>query len=122
MRAPWLIAALLAAGAPAWAQALVDPMRPPTAGQGEGEVAVARSGGPVLEQIILGDGRKFAVINGRRVALGEKFGNSTLIRIGTDQVTLKGEVTQVLKMFPNAGKTGAGERPVPQPRKAETGS
>jgi hypothetical protein len=116
------LAALLAAATPAAAQALVDPMRPATAGHGEMEVAAARSGGPVLEQIVLGDGRKFAVISGRRVAVGEKFGDATVVSIGPDQVTLRGETTQILRMFPRADRKSSGAAPVPQARKAEEGS
>jgi hypothetical protein len=116
-----LLAALIAAAAPVCAQTLVDPMRPSTA-HGEAEVAVARPAGPVLEQIVLGDGRKFAVIDGRRLALGDKLGEWTLVQIGTDQVTLKGQTTQVLRMFPGAGKRGTGEGALPQRRKAEQGS
>jgi MSHA biogenesis protein MshK len=117
-----MLLALSAAATPAAAQALVDPMRPATAAPGDGEVAVARSGGPVLEQIVLGDGRKFAVISGRRVALGDKVGEATVIAIGPDQVTLKGVTTQVLRMFPRAERRNAGAGPVPQSRKAEEGS
>lgn len=120
MRGP-LFLALLLAGA-AQAQTLVDPMRPATGGYGETEVAAARAAGPVLEQIVLGDGRKFAVINGRRVELGEKFGGSTVVQIGPDQVTLRGDTTQVLRMFPRADRKSAGAGPAPQPRKAEQGS
>ena len=117
-----LLAVLLATSAPAAAQVLVDPMRPATAGHGDAEVAAARSVGPVLEQIVLGDGRKFAVISGRRVAVGDKLGDATVVSIGPDQVTLKGGTTQILRMFPRADRKSAGAGSAPQPRKAEEGS
>jgi MSHA biogenesis protein MshK len=114
--------ALVASGGTAIAQALVDPMRPATAGPGEAELAAARSSGPVLEQIVLGDGRKFAVISGRKVAVGDRLGDATVVGIGPDQVTLRGGTTQVLRMFPRAERKSAGAAPAPQSRKAEQGS
>ena len=117
MRAAILLL-LLASVGPAAAQALVDPMRP--AGVGESDAAAPRAPGPVLEQIVLGDGRIFAVINGRRVALGDRVGDARVISIGPDQVTLRGGTTQVLRMFPRADKKGAGSAPLP--RKADQGS
>jgi hypothetical protein len=119
MKCP-LFLALLLAGA-AQAQALVDPMRPATGGYGEAEVVAARTAGPMLEQVVLGGGRNFAVINGRRVAVGEKFGDSTVVRIEPDQVTLRGDTTQVLRMFPHADRKSAGAGPAPQRRKAGEG-
>jgi hypothetical protein len=121
MKTAFLLA-LLVAAVPVEAQTLVDPMRPATGGHGDGEVPAARSSGPVLEQVILGDGRKFAVISGRRVALGDKFGDATVVGIGPDQVVLKGGTTQVLRMFPRADRKSAGAAPAPQPRKVEEGS
>jgi hypothetical protein len=100
------------------AQTLVDPMRP--AGTGDGEVAARRASGPVLEQIVLGDGRIFAVIDGRKVALGDRVGDARVISIGPDQVTLRGGTTQVLRMFPRADKKGGDSAPLP--RKADQGS
>jgi hypothetical protein len=124
MKAILLIAVLASApfSAPAGAQALVDPMRPAGAAPDSGETAVVHPSGPVLEQIILGDGRRFAVISGRKVALGDKVGDARVVGIGTDQVTLKGGTTQVLRMFPHAERKSAGNAPAPQPRKAEEGS
>jgi hypothetical protein len=124
MRTLSTIAALLAfaATASAAAQTMVDPMRPAAAGHGEAQAAAARSAGPVLEQIVLGDGRKFAVINGRKVALGDRLGDATVVHIGPDQVTLRGQTTQVLRMFPRTDRKSADAAPAPQPRKAEEGS
>jgi MSHA biogenesis protein MshK len=113
-----VLAVLLASAVSAAAQGLVDPMRP--AGAGEGETAAPRPAGPVLEQIVLGDGRRFAVISGRRVALGDRVGDARVVAIGADQVTLRGGTTQVLRMFPHTDKKGAGS--APQPRKADEGS
>jgi MSHA biogenesis protein MshK len=116
-----LLIALCALAASAAAQTLVDPMRPPAAGHGDGEAA-ARPAGPVLEQIVLGDGRRFAVISGRRVAVGDRVGDATVVAIGPDQVTLRGGTTQVLRMFPRAERRSTGAAPASQPRKAEEGS
>jgi hypothetical protein len=112
---------LLALAGPSAAQNLVDPMRPATLGHGDGEVA-ARPTGPVLEQIVLGQGRKFAVISGRRVTVGDRLGDATVVGIGPDQVTLRGGTTQVLRMFPRAERSRSGAAPAQQLRKAEAGS
>jgi MSHA biogenesis protein MshK len=117
-----ICAALLAPAAPVPAQGLVDPMRPATAGPFEADIGAARSSGPVLEQIVLGDGRRFAVISGRKVGVGDKLGDATVVGIGTDQVMLKGGTTPVLRMFPHADRRSAGTAPAPRPRKAEEGS
>ena len=122
---PVLAAALLTAlvtPAQALAQGLTDPMRPASAGPNEADVAAARSSGPVLEQVVLGDGRKFAVISGRRVSVGDKLGDATIVGIEPGQVTLKGGPTQVLRMFPGTDRKSAGAAPAPQRRKAEEGS
>ncbi len=115
-----LLFALFALAASAAAQTLVDPMRPPAA-QGDGDAAV-RPAGPVLEQIVLGDGRRFAVISGRKVAVGDRVGDATVVAIGPDQVTLRGGTRQVLRMFPRAERKSPGGGTAPQPRKAEEGS
>jgi hypothetical protein len=115
-----LLYASLVTAIPAAAQALLDPMRPATAAP-EGD-PVVRSSGPVLEQIVLGEGRKFAVISGRKVSVGDRVGDATVTGIGPDQVTLKGGTSKVLTMFPRAGRKSTGELPVPQARKAEEGS
>jgi hypothetical protein len=114
--------AAFASSAPVGAQALIDPMRPANVTSGERYAVVARPAGPVLEQIVLGDGRKFAVISGRKVAVGDRLGEVTVVSIGADQVTLKGGTTQVLRMFPHSDRKSAGTAPTPQPRKAEQGS
>ena len=118
MRAAILVA-LMACASSASAQSLVDPMRPATISP-EGDAPVARSAGPVLEQIVLGDGRNFAVISGRRVSVGDTVGDARVVAIGADQVTLRGGTIQVLRMFPRSDKKGAGN--APQSRKAEEGS
>jgi MSHA biogenesis protein MshK len=117
-----VLAACLASVGTGRAQGLVDPMRPAGAGQADAEVAVARPVGPVLEQVILGDGRRFAVISGKKVALGDKVGNATVVGIGADQVTLRGGTTHVLRMFPRTDPKTESRVPAPQPRKAEEGS
>ncbi len=114
-----LLTVLLALAAPAAGQGLVDPMRP--SGHMDGE-PVVRPAGPVLEQVVLAEGRRFAVISGRRVAVGDRLGDATVVAIGPDQVTLKGPTLQVLRMFPLAERKSQGAAPSPQPRKAEEGS
>jgi hypothetical protein len=122
MRRSLQFAALLALiCAPAWAQTLVDPMRPATAAAPE-EAESSAKAGPVLEQILESKGRRFAVISGQRLGIGEKLGDARLVDIGLGEVTLKGpNGTEVLGMFPDARKTShAGGQPAPRRRMAET--
>ena len=88
----------------AWAQALNDPMRPPTAYAGA-ESGGNEAAGPVLQSVMISPTLKAAIINGEMVKLGGKFGNAKLVKISENEVVLKsGEETQVLKMYPGLEK------------------
>lgn len=96
------------------AQGLTDPTRPP-AGVAEA-ASVTDSGGPVLQSVMLSQGRKVAVISGEMVVLGGRYGSSRLVRLTETEAVLKnGDEVTVLRMYPlvdkraaNAKKTGAG--------------
>lgn len=89
--------------APAQAQALVDPTRPPNApAPGEPEGA---PGGTQLQSVLISPGRRLAVINGAMVPLGGMVGEAKVVKITETEVVLqKGDETEVLKLFPGVDK------------------
>lgn len=111
------IVLLMHAGvAAAHAQALVDPMRPPIAAS----QPAAAGDAPVEHQvqtIIIGPTQRYAVINGRTLAQGERFGDARIERITETEVTLRqiGGKTIVLGLLPQVRKKPAGA-PVPLSR------
>ena len=81
------LAMLLAATASAQGSAtLVDPTRPPSVGPA-GEAVVPA--GPRLQSVLISPTRRTAVISGRTVALGARFGDATLESINAGTVVLK---------------------------------
>ena len=99
-----ILAAVFCGGiaAPAFAQQLQDPTRPP-ASMGQAADAVAE--GPVLQSVLIGPDRKVAIISGQALRLGERFNGARLVSITDTQVVLRngGEV-QTLKLFPDIDK------------------
>lgn len=90
-----LLLALAAAALPALptlAQpVLPDPTRPPAGLAQEGGQSDAAMLGPVLESVMIpGKGRPLAVISGRQVRLGEKYGDSRLVRLNEREAVLDG--------------------------------
>jgi MSHA biogenesis protein MshK len=85
-----LLPAALAAGlcaAPAWAQGLADPMRPPAEYLPKEAQPQAATSGQI---VVISRDRKFAVINGQTVALGGYYQGSRVVDITDDTVVLKG--------------------------------
>jgi MSHA biogenesis protein MshK len=98
-----LLAALAFAAAPAHAQALVDPTRPPNAQAGEAPDAAP--GGTQLQSILIASNRRLAIINGTTVALGGTVGDAKVVKITETEVTLKkGDETEVLRLYPGVDK------------------
>jgi hypothetical protein len=94
------------AGAPAMAQALTDPTRPPGETAAEAP-AVAGAASPVnrLQSVIISPARKAAIINGVVVELGGKYGDAVLTKVAEDEVVLTRDSSQeVLKLFPAVEK------------------
>lgn len=109
------LAGLLSApGSCAFAQALIDPTRPPDAmTAGDDSLAIAPSG-PVLQSVLISPRRVEAIISGRTVKVGDKVGDAKVIRIKENEVTLRsGNDVQVLRLFPtiekqpHSGRAGA---------------
>lgn len=124
-RIAWIVlgAAGLAGAGSATAQALRDPTRPAfdveagrdrvanAAAQGAGDHASGTGSryaprGPRLQSILTrADGTALAVIDGRTLTIGDRFGSSRLVAIAANQVTLRGpEGQQVLRLTPAADK------------------
>ncbi len=105
----WLVAS--SAASAAFAQALRDPTRPPSAALTErGREGEARGsggeGGMVLQSVIVSDGRRLALIDGRTYTVGDKIGEAKLISISGSEVTLRESGgRKVLRLTPNATKT-----------------
>lgn len=107
---------LLAGAAPAAAQALQDPTRPPASlmaggsGAAAGAVPAAPSA-PRLQSVLIArqpGGRHVAVVDGETLRVGDSFKGARVTRIEQNEVELRrGSARQVLKL--NAGApTGAG--------------
>lgn len=102
-----LLGMLPAAGAGV-AQVLSDPTRPPDANDAGGAAEYSSGAGPVLQAVVVERDRKFALIGGQMVRLGDKYDGATLTQISESQVTLrKGRDTKVLKLIPGIDKTPA---------------
>ena len=99
------IAGLASGVAPA--QGLVDPTRPPQAAEG-GAASGADAAAPStqLQSVLISSGRRVAVINGKPVAVGERYGEARVARITETEVVLRtGDQIEVLKLFPGVEKT-----------------
>lgn len=88
-----------------------DPTRPPVmeappAVEGE---APKPEVGPVLQSVSMSKSRKTATINGQEVAIGEKFGDATLIKVLDSEVVLRNPdgSMETLRMYPQVEKTVA---------------
>ena len=113
------LAAVLLASAcwldtPAFGQALRDPTEPPgSESSARGGFATA-PGGPQLQSVILSEGRRLALIDGKTYQQGDKLGDATIAAISSNEVTLRGSAgTKVLKLYPTLQKTMAGGPPPP---------
>jgi MSHA biogenesis protein MshK len=107
-RAGAFLVGLAAFAMPVHAQALKDPTLPPNVAAAAGADAVVSSG-PVLQSVLISTERRSAVIDGRQVGLGGKFGALRLVRITESEVTLEGaDGWKTLKLFPEVRKSDAG--------------
>lgn len=78
------------------AQQLADPMRPPagmhatSTGAGTASaLATAAPVRPIVQTIIIGSDRRYAVIDGRAVAPGDQVSGMRVVRIAESSVTLR---------------------------------
>ena len=96
--------ALLALAPGVFAQALVDPTRPPDAAPVQGSAASAGAARPQLQSVLISNqpgGRRLAVIDGRSVRAGDKVGGAVVISIGEASVVLRrGKTLETLRLYP----------------------
>jgi len=120
--ARWVIATLaLGCLFPAWGQPLSDPSRPPPAylaapPKGAGTSAAEIERPPQLQSLLIGPSRKYAIIDGQLVGVGDAFRDGRVVAVTSAGVVLSSERgKETLSMFPNVQK-----HPV-KPAAADTG-
>jgi len=99
---------VLGAAAPAAGEeAMTDPTRPASLPE-PAAAAGAAAQGPVLQSVLISPERRLAVIDGRTVPLGGRFGSATLIGVTETGVVLKDESgTRRLPLLPGVDKRAA---------------
>lgn len=92
---------------------MADPTRPPPAFAAPAQDATATSG-PVLQSVIMpGRGKPLAVIDGQQVRLGQRYGDSRLVRLTEREAVLEGPDGVVLLMLtPGVEKTNIATKTV----------
>jgi hypothetical protein len=113
-RAPQAIAALalvVSCLSPAWGQALSDPTRPPQAWlaaqpKGAGTPAAAEQEVvPQLQSLLIGPSRRYAIIDGQLLGVGDTFRDARVVAVRPAGVVLRSERgTQTLRLFPDIEK------------------
>jgi hypothetical protein len=113
--ARWVIAALalvLGCLSPAWGQALSDPTRPPQAWlaaqpKAAGTPAAEQDAVPQLhlQSLLIGPSRRYAIIDGQLLGVGDKFKDARVMAVRPAGVVLRSERgTQTLRLFPDVEK------------------
>ena len=88
----------------AQAAPLADPTRPPNAAADAAGEAAPRSG-PQLQSVLISPARRVAVISGRAVALGERYGEATVASITESAVLLRyAGRSETLRLIPGVEK------------------
>lgn len=89
----------------AGAGALPDPTRPADVSPAVGRSATVSPGGPVLQSILVSPQRKFAMISGRRVTIGDKVNGAVVVDIAPYEVRLdRGGRVTVMRLQPKLAK------------------
>jgi hypothetical protein len=112
--ARWAIAALtlvLGCLSPALGQVLSDPTRPPQAWlaaqpKAEGTLSAAEPDiVPQLQSLLIGPSRRYAIIEGQLLGVGDKFKDAHVVAVRPAGVVLRSERgTQTLRLFPDVEK------------------
>ncbi len=116
--ARWAVATLaLSCCVPAWGQTLADPTRPPAAwlaAQAKAAPGTATAGGaepesaPRLQSLLIGPSRKYAIIEGQLVGVGDTFKDARVVAVRPTEVVLRSERgTETLRLFPDVEKRAA---------------
>ena len=109
----WAIAALLLGCLfPAWGQPLSDPTRPAQEWlDAQPKVAGAppafeQEAPPHLQSILIGPTRKYAIIDGRLVGVGDAFNDARVMKVSPSEVVLRSERgIQSLTLFSDVEKS-----------------
>lgn len=111
MRIPGL-ALLLAMAAPAWADNLPDPTRPPAGYGADPATGEVVDNVPRLQSVLIpAKGRPTAVIGGQTVRLGEKVGDGRLTRLTEDEAVIVGpQGVQRLRLTPDVEKVNVRDK------------
>lgn len=104
--------------APAIAEVLGDPTRPPSfSNTGGGQYALFDA--ETLQSVIISAKRRAAVINGETIEIGGRFGDARLVEVNEGGVVLQSATgRRVLKLFPGVEIKRAGKmasQPTRQP-------
>ncbi len=122
-----LIAIAMIAIESADAQPLADPMRPPagmlatsTGADTASALATAAPARPIVQTIIIGADRRYAVVDGRAVAPGDQVRGMQVVRIAESSVTLRDATGKNLEvdLLPGIGKKFSA--PAAQPERTAT--
>ena len=99
--------ALVLATLAAWplsggAQILNDPTRPPAAALSAAPESDGRSGTSSLHIVMISPAERVAIIGGKRVKEGDKYGDARVVRITDSQVELiSASGNETLRLYPN---------------------
>jgi len=100
----WSLGACLAGAAQAQDRPLADPTRPPNVSAEAGGDSAAQSG-PLLQSVLISPTRRAAVISGKAVALGGRFGDATVETITESAVVLRyADRRETLQLIPGLEK------------------
>ena len=108
-----------------WGQKLADPTRPPAAwlerqAKGGSGDAGTPEAPPRLQSLLVGGPRKYAIIDGQLVGVGDKFRDGRVLAVEATQVVLRtAQGTQTLKLFPDVEKRVAKPAPAGVERRSK---
>jgi MSHA biogenesis protein MshK len=106
------VVALYCATPFARAEILADPTRPPNAAPATaGRAGAGATGGSVLQSTFISGGRRFAIISGQTVVIGDRLGDAQIVRISESEVALRQNgAMKTLKLFPELEKRAVVEQ------------
>ncbi|MFM2407523.1 MAG: hypothetical protein RL358_265 [Pseudomonadota bacterium] len=122
-----LLVSLIALSTSLLAQELIDPTRPAVSLESASAVAAVQgtdelNAGQGLSLIIIKDSRRAAVIDGRIIELGGRYGTSKLIEVNANNVVLQSATGQrVMRLYPAVEMTLSPHAPVSSNKKTSSG-
>ncbi|PZP64418.1 MAG: hypothetical protein DI596_02030 [Azospira oryzae] len=112
-----LFVVVVVAAPRAAAEELRDPTRPPAALLAASPESRGPHDGPVLQSVMIGSGRRAAMISGTWVELGGRYHDARVVAITEAGVTLQGPGgKQQLKLFPEVEKRISAKERTPNRR------